>query len=349
MLYIKRISDFKTVAALNVLSSSLCLDSAEQEGSSVTVIGNDVPRSLAGSWAIIDEQIYTISTVTPQDGRTLLALSAPGDAFSRLLPYTAPESGSGGAFAAAQLSANFIHQPDAQYALPYLTVSNLDTSDFVAPDVDSNGLFALSDYFRLLRRLRGIKPVFSLSGDELQLTLTPVGKTSRVIPFNDGHSQLASVAYSDSGLAKITTRHSVARIESTDPETGKVTYAKDDEGKTIYDIETADFYLTESGSVVTSPPARRVQGAWLTLPVAAKDDPAAKAAERFAKAASSHKIEFWSDREFAVFDPCEFSIYGETMESYISYAGTRSTDGRFYYRSGELLLTATEKLKGMMK
>lgn len=349
MLYIKQSSDFKTVAALNVLSSSLCLDSAEQEGSSVTVIGNDVPRSLAGSWAIIDEQIYTISTVTPQDGRTLLALSAPGDAFSRLLPYTAPESGSGGAFAAAQLSTNFIRQPDAQYALPYLTVSNLDTSDFVAPDTDSNGLFALSDYFRLLRRLRGIKPVFSLSGDELQLTLTPVGKTSRVIPFNDGHSQLASVAYSDSGLAKITTRHSVARIESTDPETGKITYAKDDEGKTIYDIETADFYLTESGSVVTSPPARRVQGAWLTLPVAAKDDPAAKAAERFAKAASSHKIEFWSDREFDVFDPCEFSIYGEIMESYISYAGTRSTDGRFYYRSGELLLTATEKLKGMMK
>ena len=71
--------------------------------------------------------------------------------------------------------------------------------------------------------------------------------------------------------------------------------------------------------------------------------------ERFAKAASSHKIEFWSDREFAVFDPCTFAVYGEILTSYISYVGTRSTDGRFYYRSGELLLTATEKLKGMMK
>ena len=107
--------------------------------------------------------------------------------------------------------------------------------------------------------------------------------------------------------------------------------------------------MLKSGAVVTSPPARRVSGAWLTLPVSAKDDPAAKAAERFAKAASSHKIEFWSDREFAVFDPCTFAVYGEILTSYISYVGTRSTDGRFYYRSGELLLTATEKLQGMMK
>ena len=349
MLFIKRFSDFQTVSSLSVLSSSLCIDSAEQEGSTVTVVGNDVPRSLAGSWAIIDDRIYTISTVTPQDGRTLLALAAPGDAFSRLLPYTAPASGSGGAFAAAELTTNYINQPDAQYALPYMTVSNLDTTAFLPPETDSNGLYALSDYLRLLRRMRGIKPVFSVSGDTLALVLTPVAKTARNVPFNDGHSQLASVAFSDSGLAKITTRRSVARIESTDPTTGKITYVKDADGNTVYDIETADFYLTETGDVVTTPPARRVHGAWLTLPVAAKDDPAVKAAERFAKSSSSHKIEFWSDQELAVFDPCTFKIYGENMESYISYAGRRSTDNRWYYRSGELLLTATEKLKGLVK
>ena len=124
MLFIKRFSDFETVAALTPLSSSLCVDSAEQEGSTVTVVGNGVQRSLAGSWAVINGMIYTITTVTPQDGRTLLALAAPGEAFSRLLPYTAPSSGSGGAFAAAELTANYIAQPDTHYALPYLTVSN---------------------------------------------------------------------------------------------------------------------------------------------------------------------------------------------------------------------------------
>ena len=36
MLFIKRFSDFVTVAALTPLSSSLCIDSAEQEGSTVT-------------------------------------------------------------------------------------------------------------------------------------------------------------------------------------------------------------------------------------------------------------------------------------------------------------------------
>ena len=348
-LFIKRFSDFKTVSQHSVLSYSLCVDSAEAESSTVTVAGNDISRALAGSWAILDDAIYTIVTVTPEDGQTQLTLAAPGEAFSRLLPYTAPTSGSGGTFAAAQLAANFINQADAQYAVPYLDVSNLDTSAFLPPEVDSNGLYAISNYLRLLRRMRGIKPVFGFTRTNLTLTLTPAAKTSRVVLFDDGHNQLASASYSDSGLAKITTRHSVARIESTDPTTGKITYVKDDEGNTVYDIITADFYLTETGDVVTTPPARRVHGAWLTLPVAARDDPAAKAAERFAKAASSHKIEFWSDREFAVFDPCTFKIYGEIIESYISYAGRRFGDNRWLYRSGELLLTATEKLKGLIK
>ena len=348
-LFIKRFSDFKTVSQHSVLSYSLCVDSAEAESSTVTVAGNNIPRALAGSWAIMDSAIYTIATVTPEDGQTQLTLAAPGEAFSRLIPYTSPTSGSGGAFAAAQLAANFINQADAQYAVPYLTVSNLDTSAFLPPEVDSNGLFALSDYLRLLRRMRGIKPVFTFTRTALTLTLTPAVKTSRVVLFDDGHNQLASASYSDSGLAKITTRHSVARVESVDETTGKITYVKDDQGNTVYDIVTEDFYLTETGDVVTTPPARRVHGAWVTLPVAARDDPATKAAERFAKAASSHKIEFWSDREFAVFDPCTFKIYGEIMESYISYAGRRFGDDRWLYRSGELLLTATEKLKGLIK
>lgn len=348
-LFIKRFSDFKTVSQHSVLSYSLCVDSAEAESSTVTVAGNGIPRALSGSWAVVDDRIYTIATVTPEDGQTQLTLAAPGEAFSRLLPYTAPTSGSGGAFAASQLAANFINQTDAQFAAPYLDVSNLDTTAFLPPEIDSNGLYSLSDYLRLLRRMRGIKPVFGFTRTSLTLTLTPAAKTSRVVLFDDGHNQLASVSYSDSGLAKITTRHSVARVESVDETTGKITYAKDDQGNTVYDVETADFYLTETGDVVTTPPARRVHGAWLTLPVAARDDPAAKAAERFAKSSSSHRIEFWSDRELSVFDPCKFNIYGELMESYISYAGRRFGDDRWLYRSGELLLTATEKLKGLIK
>ena len=349
MLFIKRFSDFKTVAALDILSASLCLDSAEAESSSVTVLGNGVPRSLAGSWAIIDGAIYSISTVTPQDGSTALTLSAPGDAFSRLLPYTAPTSGSGGAFAASELTANYINQSDAQYAVPYLSVSNSDTTTFQEPETDSNGLYALSDYFRLLRRMRGVRAAFGFTNDKLTLTFTPETKAAHTVPFNDGHSQLESVAYSASGTAKITTRHKVARIASTDASTGKVTYEKDENGATVYDIETADFYLAEDGSVSTTPPTPRVAGSWTVLAVSAKDDPQTKAEEQFAKSSSSYKIEFWSDRKFSVFDTCTFDVYGEIMTSYISYTGTRSTDKRNYYRSGELLLTASEKLKGLIK
>lgn len=348
LLYIKQFADFKTVAALDVLSSSLCIDSCEAENGTVTVVGNNISRSLAGGWAVIDGNIYALDCVTPQDGRTLLTLKAPEDAFSRLIPYTAPASGSGGAFAMSELLANYTNQSDEMYAMPYLTVSNSDTTAFVEPEADSNGLYALSDYLRLLRRMRGVKSVFTFTTDTLTLNLTPTAKTARVVPFNDGHSQLETVSYSDSGLAKVTTRHKVAQIASTDASTGKVTYVKDEDGNTVYDIVTADWYLTEDGEVVSSPPARRVSGSWETLTVAAKDDPQTKAEEQFSKSSSSHKIEFWSDRAFNVYDPCTFNVYGEIMSSYISYIGTRSTDSRYYYRSGELQVTASDKLKGLM-
>ena len=65
MLFIKRFSDFVTVAALTPLSSSLCIDSAEQEGSTVTVVGNGVQRSLAGSWAVINGIGAFIAYVAP--------------------------------------------------------------------------------------------------------------------------------------------------------------------------------------------------------------------------------------------------------------------------------------------
>ena len=48
MLSIKRFSDFETVAALTPPSSSLCIDSAEQEGSTVTVVGKAPVAELFG-------------------------------------------------------------------------------------------------------------------------------------------------------------------------------------------------------------------------------------------------------------------------------------------------------------
>jgi hypothetical protein len=42
-------------------------------------------------------------------------------------------------------------------------------------------------------------------------------------------------------------------------------------------------------------------------------------------------------------------VYGELLQSYISYKRKTSEDKRYYYKSGELATTATEKLRGAAK
>jgi hypothetical protein len=75
----------------------------------------------------------------------------------------------------------------------------------------------------------------------------------------------------------------------------------------------------------------------------------AKVIEAFAKKKANHKLEFRSTLDLAVQDDCTFLVYGELLQSYISYKRKSSSDDRFYYKSGELATTATEKLRGVMK
>ena len=87
----------------------------------------------------------------------------------------------------------------------------------------------------------------------------------------------------------------------------------------------------------------------MTISVGDDDDVETKVIEEFAKSKSSHKLEFWSDRDLAVHDDCTFMVYGELLQSYSSYKRKASTDKRLYYKSGELATTATEKLRGVKK
>ena len=91
--------------------------------------------------------------------------------------------------------------------------------------------------------------------------------------------------------------------------------------------------------------ARRAPGQWSTIAIKGKDDILAKVTETFAKNKANHKLEFWSSRDLQVQDDCTFFVYGDLLESYISYKRKDSTDDRWYYKSGELAVTAAEKLR----
>lgn len=336
--FVKSFATYRTIKKATVLSSALVLDSLDDDTSSVTVKGVEINRSDTGNWLVLDGSVFQISNVKPQSDRTLLTLVSPLDAFKRPLEYAEQSTGQTiGGFVFMLLRDNWIQGEDSVYAMSYLSVTTTDTTAFVPPELDSNGLFQLPEYCRLMRKAYCVNVRFADSGSTLTCTIFRTLVASRRVAFDDGRSQLQSVDYSSSGTAKLTVLQDV--------DTGE----KDENGKAITVRERTIWYLAEDGSVSQSIPARRASGEWNTIVIKGKDDVQTKAVEAFAKNKANHKLEFWSTRDLTVQDDCLFMVYGEPLESYISYKRKSSEDKRYYYKSGELAVTATEKLRGVMK
>lgn len=334
-IYLKNFSAFRTKSHHTAISTSLVLDSLSADTSTVTVIGTDIGADDAGSWVVADSHIYLLSGVKPQADRTMLTLSDPITAFNRTLELAEQPAGQTiGGFIASVLLSEFAACQDPAYAIPYLSVINADNTPYVSPDLDKNGCFTLDDYIRTVRRAWHVAVAVSFSGSTLIVTIQKIPETSHHISFDDGRSQLSSVDYSSSGVAKITVL--------LDVKTGK-----DDAGNDIVERQRSDWYLAEDGTVSQSVPARRASGSWykLALSGSANLDVEAKVQETFAKNKYSHKLEFWSSLDLPVQSDCSFFVYGKLLQSQLSYKRKDSTDDRYFYRSGELATTAAEKLK----
>lgn len=336
--FVKAFSTYRTIKHATVISNSLVLDSLDAETSTVTVVGTGISRSDTGNWLIVDGSVFRISNVRPQTDRTLLSLTAPLEAFQRPLELEEQIAGQTiGGFVAAMLREHWIQCDDPVYAMSYLTVSNSDTNSYIPPELDSGGVFNLPDYCRLMRKSYRMCVHFSDAGNNLVCTISRPLVAARQVSFEDGRSQLKSVNYSSFGMAKLTVLQDI--------DTGE----KDTNGDAITVRERSVWYLSESGSVSQAIPARRASGEWGSITINGKDDPQAKAVETFAKNKASHKLEFWSELDLSVQDDCTFMVYGELLQSYISYKRKSSEDRRYHYKSGELAVTATEKLRGVVK
>lgn len=336
--FVKSFATYRTIRMAAVISSALTLDSLSAENSTVTVVGTEIGQSDAGNWLVIDGGVYSITGVKPQTDRTLLTLTSPLDAFSRpleLAEQTAKQTV--GNFIVQQLTEHWIECTDTAYALPYLTVSNLDTTAFSPPELDNNDCYKLSEYARLMRRSYRVTVRFSDGGDELLCNISTPPIEAHNISFDDGKSQLQNLDYSASGTAKLTVLCDVATGE------------KDDDGEPIVSRQRSTWYLAEDGTVSQTVPARRASGTWDTISVKKLEEVEAKVIETFAKNKTNHKLEFWSTLNLNVQDNCTFYAYGEILRSYISYKRKSSEDSRYYYKSGELATTATEKLRGVIK
>lgn len=325
MCYVKRYSDYKAIRQATVLSSSLVLDSLDVENSAVTVLGTGIGVENTGDWLLIDGHVYTIAQVKPRAENTQLSLASPLDAFTRPLIYAPPLiGGTIGSFVAASLDSGWVQEADPVYAMPYLTVSDLDTRPFVEPELDSAGCLVLPDYLRLMRKSYQVQIVFRDAGSQLQCIIQDYVPAQRQVSFDAGRSQLQSADFGTAGYAKITAIQEVADSEQR--------------------VSTT-WYLAEDGTVSNTVPDQRAAGSWGIISVTAKQVLEEKVVEAFAKNRSGHKLEFWSKLDLQIQDACSCMVSGRLLRSYVSYKRKDSSDTRFFYKAGELATTASDKLK----
>lgn len=316
--YIKRRSDFKTVVSADAISWDVPLASVGDETGTVVLYGTAVTRGHEGGFLIMAGHIWLIESVTPEDMQTTVAVVDVLNAFDRMLVYGAAGA-TVGAFIASGLDANYKTVADSTYAMPYLSIENRDATGFTPPAV-TDGLYSMKEYIRAVRRTTDVVTAFSVSGNTLRVIIDSISRPTHNIVFSDGHAQLASRSYCRSAVAKVTTVKNGAVV---------------------------DWYLAADDSISNTEPPIRAEGEWRTIAIGDNDNTYEKAAQALSQNSASHKIEWWNDREYGLFDTTVLRLDGGVMTSHISYIGISSGDSRFYYKSGELATTLTERLKGM--
>ena len=90
---IKTRAAFRTAWLREAVDYSVTPDALDNVGSTLRLQGGDIPRSAAGSFAVLTGTVFLISLVSPGKGVTDLRLSSPLELFTRPRPYVPPAAG----------------------------------------------------------------------------------------------------------------------------------------------------------------------------------------------------------------------------------------------------------------
>ena len=317
--YIKRKSDFKTLAMVQIAAYSLTKQSIYDTNSSVTIVG--IPAIVAGNFFYCDGCLFIIKQTTIDHGMTEITLESILSAFSRSLLYIAPASGTTiEQFIASCFENEYKAVADEMYRLPYLEIQVQGTATpFLVPDVD-DGLFSLKSYLSKVRRLKNVFVDFSLGQTTLNIKIAQRTPALHQIDFTETAHQLLEENYSDDSIAKIT---AVANGIAT------------------------DYYRMADGSITTTPGQNlRATGKWGVIAIKNADDEESAVLDEFSKSSYSHSIVFKSTKQYHFFDRVVLRRKGQLLSSYISNITVSSGDERILYKSGELRCSMTDKLRG---
>lgn len=287
--------------------------------------------------------LYLIIESSPNDQQTKFKVTDPAEAFDREIIYTGTEPTTYGAFIAQILTEHYINCPDTAYAMPFVTVSNTDTTPFLMPELNE-GRYKLNEIIRLAR-LAGVKVDFSVIGaysETMKITISPPDGTVQNIFFSDGKHQINNETYTRDVTAKVTVSI------KTETQSG------DDDPVVSY--EYMDFYLDTAGNISSTVPASRAAGRWLYTDIGHEDgtgkdaENALLAAEEvFQENINSHNISFYSRNNYALGTAVNMRIYNRVYKTTITRVSISSTDERKLYQCGDLPVKLTEAVERIKK
>lgn len=323
IMYVKDHKTFKTTYKAFAQAWDVPIMASTHERGTI-IIPLEGRKDFSRDYVYFDDHLYLVDESSPKDGNVELTVSDMANIFSRQIPYPdEPVETSYGDFIMDIIENHFITCEDPAYELPYIQIWSADITPFEPPKLTDTRLFSLTDIIAEARK-KGVLFQFSIVDNKLDIVISSPITVPHNIVFDDGHATLETENFSRVKTAKIT-----------------VLKATDTSG--VY-VNTT-YYLSKSGDISETVPENRAEGDWIYLQIGKDDDAREKASEEFKKNISSHKIEFYSDKTYYLWDTVNFVIDGELLQSAVISAYLSSSSNRYLYKCGDLATTLTEKVQ----
>lgn len=192
-----------------------------------------------------------------------------------------------------------------------------------------NGRKLIYGYLRTFNIFTECSYLHKTTGDVLSISVTHRDSATRKIDFSNKDYALLKETYTKNNIGAVNV---CVWDESTQTLTETLWYVKTD------------------GTVTTDRPddADMAHGVRKSVYVGATDDQETKVLDEISKVKYSHRIEFSTERELNFYDNLQLRINGRVLNSYISSVRVKSDSNRFFYTSGEMRTTLTDKLKELI-
>lgn len=342
--FIKDFKTFKTLKSVTLSEWSFPQATDTAETGTVVVPSGQLDVGDVGQWLITHGALLRISAVTVGTGGVTAKCGDIITAFDRdvrLADITmsgdeASSSYSTAMFMGDLLAQLFKYQSDAHYAMPYLSLSVLETGGirYVKPNVDGYGRFNAAEYLRTVAA-----PPYN---QRLNWSLEAPGQLKLQLGYKTGNG---GVVVLDAG------RDTLAEAPTfSTPDPARITVLKKSASTgDDAEITASDYYLLATGEISTDgSAAARVDGGWeyITVTESTTDDEILdKVRQRFKSGMNATSVSFFSPRVFSIGAPMRLRVSGKEISGYIAYKGIQSGEERYLYRVGSYPVRLTDRLR----